>query len=387
MGDEHPRALVMSLSDASTDPRPRKHSQLLEKMGFSVDVLGFPFSQSFPVKCTKISIAPFSSSLTRRLLYLLSGAGMIGGSEKGWFSKQITDCFVGVLEHHYDVVLVEDIRLLPTAINQKLGKRVIFDAREFYPAQFPSTRINRAARLNHVTDICARYLAQCDGIVTVSVGISRLYKKRFGVESLVVRNLSEFRDIRPEPTTSKPIRLVHHSIANRERRLDQMIDAVSRLPAKYLLDLYLMPSKETDRLRRLSERTTNVRVLAPVPHQAIVDTLVDYDAGILQIPPVSENQQFMLPNKLFEFIQARLCVISAPSPEVVSTLSPYDCAFFSSDFTPQSLFLLLDSIDAADVRTAKQNTDTAARELSLDVELNPLAKMVVQNLRPRGLLW
>jgi hypothetical protein len=309
-------------------------------------------------------------------MYLITGTGMFGGSAKGWFVKEVMRAFGKSPAHDFDIVFVEDIRLLPIAIVRKIGRRVIFDAREFYPEQFPNTLLNRLGRLNHVKAICREYLPQCGGVITVSSGISDLYQRAFRVKPTVIRNLSEFHVGSRKTTTQVPIRLVHHSIANRERKIERMIEAVSRFPEKYSLDLYLMPSKETNRLKELCRTIPNVNVLDPVAHNEIVGTLASYDAGILLIPPVSGNQEFMLPNKLFEFIQARLCIISGPSKEIVSTLAPFSCGYFSSDFTADAMHKLLDSLDPQLVQKARDNAELASRALSLEAELEALSEMI-----------
>ena len=48
----------------------------------------------------------------------------------------------------------------------------------------------------------------------------------------------------------------------------------------------------------------------------IVDTIAEYDIGLFILSPINFNYYHALPNKLFEFIQARLAIAVSPSPEM-----------------------------------------------------------------------
>ena len=117
------------------------------------------------------------------------------------------------------------------------------------------------------------------------------------------------KDLSPTPTAT-PIRMIHHGAAQPERQLELMIDAVDLLDDRFELDLMLLPTDRAyfSRLKRLVDARSSVRMVDAVSQREIVERCHEYDIGVFLLPARSDNQLYVLPNKLFEFIQARLAI-------------------------------------------------------------------------------
>ena len=87
-----------------------------------------------------------------------------------------------------------------------------------------------------------------------------------------------------------------------------------------------------------------------------------------------------LPNKLFEYIQARLAIAIGPSPEMAKVVREYDCGLVSSDFKPETLADCLNAIDREKIMHYKNNSDIAARKTSYEIISGELLKLVQQLL-------
>ena len=88
--------------------------------------------------------------------------------------------------------------------------------------------------------------------------------------------------------------------------------------------------------------------------------------GVFLIPPVNFNYANTLPNKLFDFIQARLAVAVGPTPEMAEIVNTYKIGVVSPDFTPKSLAGKLNSIIPEQLQTFKQNSTAAAERLNAE---------------------
>lgn len=86
-------------------------------------------------------------------------------------------------------------------------------------------------------------------------------------------------------------------------------------------------------------------ILEPVPMHRIVSFASTYDIGVFLLPPTNFNYRNALPNKLFEFIQARLAVAIGPSPQMAAVVREWNCGIVSDDFTPASLGENLQRLD------------------------------------------
>jgi glycosyltransferase involved in cell wall biosynthesis len=63
-------------------------------------------------------------------------------------------------------------------------------------------------------------------------------------------------------------------------------------------------------------RTSNVKIVPTVPPNMVVESLRDYDIGIVPYKPSSLNNMLATPNKLFEYMMAGLAVAASDLPEI-----------------------------------------------------------------------
>jgi hypothetical protein len=89
----------------------------------------------------------------------------------------------------------------------------------------------------------------------------------------------------------------------------------------------------------------------------------DYDVGVFLLPPVNLSRRYALPNKLFEFIQARLAIAIGPSPEMATVVRSYGCGIVTDDFDPRTFAAALNALDPAAITAFKSASHTAAQEL------------------------
>jgi hypothetical protein len=102
---------------------------------------------------------------------------------------------------------------------------------------------------------------------------------------------------------------------------------------------------------------------------------------------VSFNNAWALPNKFFDYIQARLGIIIGPSPEMVQTLEKYRLGATSSGFEADDIVATLDALSPTVVAAWKQNSHEAASELSAEKQVavwdRAIAAMVQHKPNPR----
>ena len=114
--------------------------------------------------------------------------------------------------------------------------------------------------------------------------------------------------------------------------------------------------------------------------EKIVQVLSDYDVGLYSLPPYSFNARYALPNKFFDFIQARLCVAIGPSPEMKRIVEQYVCGVVVKDFTAEALAETLRALDRQKVESCRQAADVAAAALcyerSAEVLLDTTRKLL-----------
>ena len=266
--------------------------------------------------------------------------------------------------HGYALIVANDIDTLPVALMYRGGAKVLYDAHEFAPQQFGRWSLWGFFIQEYKTNLCRTSIRQADAMTTVGPEIADEFARSFGVQPAVVLNAPHYYGSPYVPRSGDTIRMVHHGAALRARRLEIMIDAIARLDDRFRLDFILIPNS-TGYLRELKKRASSnprVRFLSPVEPMDIVEGLSCYDVGLYSLPPYSFNARFALPNKFFDFIQARLCLAIGPSPEMKRIVEQHGCGVVAKDFTAQALAEKLRVLDRQSVEAYRRSSDAAAAE-------------------------
>lgn len=277
-------------------------------------------------------------------------------------------------DHKFDVIIANDVETLPLAFAFPGHPKVIFDAHEYAPRHFEDKKMWRIFFQDFNTWLCKKYIPKTAAMTTVGKGLATEYERHFNVKPLVITNSNNYHDIVPSEVDSDHIRLVHHGIATPSRKLELMIETVGLLDQRFTLDLILLTpgfaSKKTrsylNELRALAASNPKIKIIPPVKSTEVVGAIRKYDMGMFLLPPVNFNYENTLPNKLFDFIQARLGVAIGPTPEMAEIVRHYGLGVVSEKFTPASLADQLNRLTKTDIQTFKKNAIAAAKELNAE---------------------
>ena len=221
--------------------------------------------------------------------------------------------------------------------------------------------------------------SKCDKIITVSDGIRKQYEEDLKVNDItVVASLPDYYDLSPTKIDDK-IRIIHHGLANSSRKTSVMVEMMDYTDKRFTLDLMLANSKNDrywHKINNMAKIRDNVRVISPVAMQKIVPYTNSYDIGLFLCPPTNFNLKYTLPNKFFEFIQARLAVAIGPGIEMAKIVSKYDCGIVAKDFEPRSLAKELNLLTFEKLAYYKQQSHKAADELNANTNQQKILRMV-----------
>ncbi len=271
-------------------------------------------------------------------------------------------------DRRFDLVVANEARALPLAHAVAHGAPIWGDMHEWAPEERTNVLAWRVLVAPFMRHICATYLPQTAAITTVNASIARLYEEAFDVRVDVVRNTAGFYDLRPSNVDPDRIRLVHSGAAIPGRSLEVMIDAVIEAGDRFTLDFYLTKGRDGGKywseLRAMAERSDRITFHDPVLPAELPETLNAYDLGVHVFRPKTKNHQFMLPNKFFDFVQARLGIILSPSVETSALINGYGLGVVADGVDAASLVAVLNTLTQADVERFKANAHVAAMELS-----------------------
>lgn len=290
-------------------------------------------------------------------------------------------------DRRFDLVVANDARALPLAHAVAHGAPVWADMHEWAAEEFAHVAVWRLLVAPLMEHLCRKYLPRSAAVTTVCEPLAARYAEHYGAPTEVVRNAGPWRDLSPTPVEDGRIRLVHSGGAIRGRNLEMLISAVAEVPHA-TLDLYLVAAEDGGRylreLKQLAADSGRVTFHDPVPPDDLPTTLNQYDVGAFCMPPINVNAEYALPNKFFDFVQARLCHAVGPAPEMARLVRSLDLGVVSDDFSQEGFVAALRRLDSEAVRAGKQSSHDHARELSSEQDEKVVESVVTRLLSGSG---
>lgn len=381
------KVLIACLADPAENPRPRRAIELCLSMGMSVSVLSYSPKGHFPFEVDSFFVLSslsysFFAKLMRRILALLIMACPFESYKNFFESLRLGfHGLKGSLCHNdFDVVITENLYLLPLVFAVKGKTKVLFDAREYYPKQNEESVWFNFIEKSRRVQLCQNYMARCDAVVTVSEGLRKAFKEEFGISSVLYRSAPSYVDTPVRLTDKEHIKMVYHGAANRNRQLEKLIEVLGLLDGRFSLDFFLVGNDGyQSELKKVASNDSRIRFIEPVVFSEIIPTISKYDIGLFYCEPSTFNLKHCLPNKFFEYIQARVMVAIGPSPDMAQLVKKYGCGVVSEAFSVESMAEALNGLSVEDIDRAKRCSDIAARELCFEEE-SKVMKGIIQNL-------
>lgn len=358
------KILIISFSPLNRDPRILRQILWLAD-DFQITTIGYTSPN-----VENVEHFDYAPEINRNLFVKLKRATIYFTKdyEKFYWNERLKNLCEKVSDKNFYAVIANDIEALPLA-SKIAGKtaKLILDAHEYSPLENEENLKFRLLKQPFVEYICKTYLPKVADGVTVCRGIADLYEENFGKKLGIVTNASEFRKINPSPVNAEKIRLIYHGGANPGRQLENQICMMDFLDEKYELNLMLLgDEKYIEKLKTMARNDKTIKFLPPVPFKEIIDFTNQFDIGIYSLAPTNTNNRLALPNKLFEYIQARLAIAISPSPEMQRIVENYGLGVVAEDFAPESLARVIEELSVEKIVYHKKQTNKHAFALSAE---------------------
>ncbi|MEJ2594341.1 MAG: glycosyltransferase, partial [bacterium] len=324
------KVIVSVINDLVTDQRVKKSCRTLTDMGFQVLLVGRRLPNSPPMDQRPYPIIRMKLCFTRGPFFYAC------------FNIRL---FFLLLFKKADLLIANDLdTLLPNFLNSKIkGIPLIYDTHEYF------TEVPELINRRHVQRIWQRIeewiFPRLQNIITVNDSIAELYHEKYVKLPAVVRNvspyLSEARQKQPEKgefPEDKKMLILQGSGINIQRGAEEMVLAMQHIDQAFLLIVgggdVIPLLKQMVEENKLGER---VFFRKRMPYDELMAITSLADLGLTLDKDSNINYRFSLPNKLFDYIQARVPVIASPLPEVRKIIETYDIGDFIPDHQPEMM--------------------------------------------------
>jgi len=376
-----PNACVLSLTAVTDEPRVRRQCAVLLEHGWTVTVAGYSGRSGCPDGWTLVEID--------RTRYVVHGPwrvlGLAGLSDRialwhFWRQPGNRHIYDRLRDVRCDLVIAHDYYTAPIA--QRLGREraapYIVDNHEYARAQFaPGKGLPRhiwTIFMRPYIDALSRWcLSRAALTTTVCDGIADLLQRtyRLAARPIVLRGTPSFEQM-PFNRTGSVVRVLYHGLLVPTRGLEQAILSVRMWRPEFRLVIRGIGKPDyIDGLRRLAAEqdvADRVEFADPVPFADLVSAANQCDIGYVVLENYSEQREFTLPNKFFEYIMAGLALCVSDLPELARIVRQYDLGLLVSGVRPDAIAAAVNSLSREKIDEYKQRSLAAARELCWERE-------------------
>ena len=326
-----------------------------------------------------IQLVPIRGSLLKKGLQALRLK--VGRFESYyWNVSSVREAYKCLAGKSWRLILANDLNSLPLGLElaRPYGAKVLLDAHEYEPCHFDDKWQFNFFFKDFWEYIARKYLPQADAMTTVCESIAKKYSQTFGVSCNVITNAAYYQQLEPTETLPDQIRLIHHGICNPSRRMESMIELMNYLDRRFTLDMMLVPDNQRyyKKLVNRMKGKSNIRIRQPVTIHEIVPRLNEYDMGLFLLSPQAFNYRMALPNKFFEFIQARLGVAIWPSLEMANIVNKYKLGVVAEEFSVASAAEALNQLSSTDIKAFKHRSHQIAPMLCAESNRERLLSIV-----------
>jgi glycosyltransferase involved in cell wall biosynthesis len=309
------------------------HERRQERMAASLRSVGHE------VSITQVENGESSPSIFWRDYPLHPLRNLRQGRRKLYFLRFMLDFYRLIRSEKPDVVLAVDPPALAAAafLKKRMGFHLVYDSREFY-TELPTVR-SRSFVKAFWQWIEGQGLKSCDEAFTVCASIAQAMQSQYRCKPLgLVRNMPEYTYDQPLKTPSKQQSLAclrpdlaEHPVVVYSggfwagydfRVLMKAFEHLGEQEGHPRL-LFLGEGPELEKHKKYAATLScseHIFFAGKQPSHRIPALLAACTVGLIPVPDLGLSYRYLLPNKLFEYIQAGLPVLASALPELSSIL-------------------------------------------------------------------
>ncbi len=371
------KCLVIAAFGMRIQPRSTRQCRWLQELGYDVTVLAADPPLLDDIRFIDINMSNPGRSMLGVKWHALKYH--VKRQFRSFFDITNAHAFNLVKDHPHDLVICHNLLYVKAA--HALAKRwncpFVINLHEYFPDD-PTIAEPEKRRRVKMVDLCDDYLPAADLVFTVGEELAQMYSERFNIACKTIMNCPSFHAIQPSQPQPSKIRMVHHGNFSPERSLDTYFEVMANLDRKRF-ELHFYLSGDRNAIAEFAQSNPypdHIIFHDPVPMADLPRELSQYDIGFAYFRPDWETLIYCLPNKFFEFIQARNVVCIMGSQSVNRFVREYDLGFCDDDLDMERLTGWLHALTTDEIKRYKANSGLAAHELCAEKEGEKFRQML-----------
>lgn len=330
------RIAISVTNDLSTDQRVDKVAKSLQKMGFEVVLVGRKLPESLPLE------RPYRCVRFR----LLFNSGPL------FYAEYNIRLWLWLLFSKSHVLLANDLDTLLAnyLASRMVGVPLVYDSHEYY------TEVPELVGRPRVQKIWERIekwtFPKLKHVYTVNESIAQIYRKKYGVDVRVIRNLPPLEKIEKTKNRSdlglpedRFVVVLQGAGINMDRGGEELVEAMAHLPHCFLV---IVGSGDViDQLKASAKNLgigEQILFRSKMPYNQMMQYTLNADLGVTLDKDTNLNYRYSLPNKVFDYIKAGIPVLSSNLPELANVINTYKIGAIVPSHNPKDIAQSIEDI-------------------------------------------
>jgi len=276
--------------------------------------------------------------------------------------------------------------LLPNYLNKKLsGATLVYDSHELF-CEVPEL-VHTPTKKRIWEKVEKSIVPKLKYCITVNISIANWFEDKYKVKFNVIRNIGNPPNINKIKSreelglpTDKKIVLIQGAGINIQRGAEETVEAF-----QYINDAVLFIIGGGDVIEQLKQMVKDLKledkvfIKGKIPADELYHYTSNVDLGLTVDKDNNINYHFSLPNKLFDFINAGVPILSTPLPEIKAVIDAYNIGDFIQSHEPKHIASKIEEmLNSSNYYTWKENTKKAKLENNWQEEKKVLASIIQQ---------
>lgn len=361
------RVVNIVLNNFTNDSRVLKQATALGKMGFDTtvaalrtgDVQNYEKHEGFIVERHDLG---FQNMPKNKIISVLVYVKLIYTFLKKYKSYDIWHC--------------NDLEPLVMAwfakkLNRKLT--IIYDAHEYQ-----RERNGRSGIIKFMTAILEPIVIKsANEVITVSEGIVKEYERLYQLQHVhLIFNAPNKRDLvgrqnifRQKFSIPEDHKIfLYQGAFTIGRGLDILIQCFSQIENEKTSLVFLGSGMHQEKVDEAAKKYRNIFSHPSVPYSEIINYSSSADYGLNSVENVCLSYYYCMPNKLFEYVQARIPIITTPLMDCAEFVEKHQLGFVIPTFEIEDFKTTILKAAKTDPSTFQENLNKAAAQFNWENE-------------------
>jgi len=361
------RIIVSVISDLVTDQRVKKECNTLFKLNYEVLLIGRKSENNFGLDELPYKVVRFKNLFKGGpLMYLM-------------FNAQL---FFYLLLKKADILWANDLdTLLPNFLIAWLKNlKLIYDSHEYFTMSVYKATSRKVWQ--HLESVL---FPRLKNVITVNDSIKKVYEEKYQVPITVIRNVPYKNDLHANEKididANKKILIIQGAGINENRGAEEAVEMMQFLPDEFLL-LFIGKGTIIEKLKKMAKdlkQENKVMFIGLLPYQKMMNyTRKSFLGLIFEKIDFTDEHNFALPNRFFDYIKAGIPILSTKAVEIKALIARYDIGDLVDNLSPVHLAekIIQISKDVSLYNCWKLNSVKAANDLCWENEEKKLTEFM-----------